>query len=179
MTCGRTRQLSLSAWPRCSPSSGRMSCTRTAIPGIGPLLTLRLCTSGPFGVELAVRSMPNGIFKDEVSWAVWLGAVRVSNSCNQAAIHGEETVRRQCDFPRLGRPGCQSGGRAGETSEVRHRVGRAGNDPPARPFFTELSLVVDFRCPKRAKLGEISDRRRPDPPGGDSAYRQVHRAARR
>ena len=117
-----------------------------AIPGIGPLLTLRLCTSGPFGVELAVRSMPNGIFKDEVSWAVWLGAVRVSNSCNQAAIHGEETVRRQCDFPRLGRPGCQSGGRASLTREVRHRVGRAGNDPPARSFFTELSLVTDFRC---------------------------------
>jgi hypothetical protein len=68
-------------------------------------------------------------------------------------IQSEETAKRQCDFPRLlrpgcqCRPGCQSGGHAGVTSEAPHRVGRAGNDPPARPFFTELSLLTDFCCP--------------------------------
>jgi len=129
---------------RASPARSESA---AATPGIGPLLTLLLCTSGPFGAERAVRpTPPAGSSKEEMSLAVWLGAVRVSSRCNQAAIHSEDTVRRQCDFPRLGRPGCQYGGRAGVTSEVRHRVGRAGNDPPARSFFTELSLVTDFRC---------------------------------
>jgi len=82
-----------------------------------------------------------------MSWAVWLAAVRVSSSATRRHTKRRDGEKGTSTFHNSFALVVSPGGRVGMTSEAPHRVGRAGNDPPARPFFTKLSLLTDFRCP--------------------------------